>query len=149
MKLYNSLLSFALLVFAALPVNARERQKFDKGWLFTLADSAGMEKKEYVDMTWRQLDLPHDWAIEGDFAPNNPSGASGGALPGGIGWYRKHFSVNPKDKYDRYVIAFDGVYMNSTVYVNGHELGTRPYGYSSFEYDLTPYINKKGDNVIA
>ena len=149
MKLYNSLLSFALFAFAALPVNASERQKFDKGWLFTLADSAGMEKKQYVDMTWRRLDLPHDWAIEGDFGPNNPSGASGGALPGGIGWYRKHFTVNPKDKYDRYVIAFDGVYMNSTVYVNGHELGTRPYGYSSFEYDLTPYINKKGDNVVA
>lgn len=149
MKLYNSLLSFALFAFAALPVNARERQKFDKDWLFTLADSAGMEKKEYVDMAWRKLDLPHDWAIEGDFGPNNPSGASGGALPGGIGWYRKHFSLNPKEKDDRYVIAFDGVYMNSTVYVNGHELGTRPYGYSSFEYDLTPYLNKKGDNVIA
>ncbi len=66
-----------------------------------------------------------------------------------MGWYRKHFTVNPKEKYDRYVIGFDGVYMNATVYINGHWLGNRPYGYSSFEYDLTPYINKKGDNVIA
>ena len=130
-------------------LNAREHQSFDKDWLFVLADSAGMQKSEYADGHWRSLNLPHDWAIEGDFSPSNPSGAGGGALPGGIGWYRKHFSVNPKEKYDRFTITFDGVYMNSTVYINGHKLGTRPYGYSTFEYDLTPYINKKGDNVIA
>ena len=133
----------------AHPLNAREHQSFDKDWLFVLADSAGMQKSEYADGHWRRLNLPHDWAIEGDFAPSNPSGASGGALPGGIGWYRKYFSVNPKEKYDRFTITFDGVYMNSTVYINGHKLGTRPYGYSTFEYDLTPYINRKGDNVIA
>ena len=149
MKLNQSLVSFSLLALAALPMQGRERFNFDEGWLFTLADSAGMEKNDYADLTWRHLDLPHDWAIEGDFSPTNPSGASGGALPGGIGWYRKHFTVSPKDKYDKYAIAFDGVYMNATVYVNGHNLGTRPYGYSSFEYDLTPYLNKKGDNVIA
>lgn len=149
MKLNQSLVSFSLLALAALPMQARERLNFDEGWLFTLADSVGMEKNDYADLTWRHLDLPHDWAIEGDFSPTNPSGASGGALPGGIGWYRKHFTVSPKDKYDKYAIAFDGVYMNATVYVNGHNLGTRPYGYSSFEYDLTPYLNKKGDNVVA
>lgn len=142
---------FALAIFllGAQSLSARERQSFDKGWLFTLADSAGMSKSDYSDRHWRSLNLPHDWAIEGDFSPSNPSGASGGALPGGIGWYRKHFSVNPKEKYDGFTITFDGVYMNSTVYINGHKLGTRPYGYSTFEYDLTPYINKKGDNVIA
>ena len=149
MKLNQSLISFSLFALAALPLQARERLNFDEGWLFTLADSVGMEKNDYADLTWRHLDLPHDWAIEGDFSPTNPSGASGGALPGGIGWYRKHFTVSPKDKYDKYAIAFDGVYMNATVYVNGHNLGTRPYGYSSFEYDLTPYLNKKGDNVVA
>ncbi len=138
-----------MLMAGAQSLSARESQLFDKGWLFTLADSAGMEQVNYVDINWRHLDLPHDWAIEGDFSPANPSGASGGALPGGIGWYRKHFSVNPKEKNKRYVIAFDGVYMNATVYVNGHKLGTRPYGYSSFEYDITPYINKVGDNVVA
>ena len=140
---------FGLSLICALSMSAHERQNFDKGWLFTLADSVGMEKNSYADLGWRHLDLPHDWAIEGDFSPANPSGASGGALPGGIGWYRKHFSVNPKEKSKRYVIAFDGVYMNATVYVNGHKLGTRPYGYSSFEYDITPYINKVGDNVVA
>ena len=142
-------LAIIMLMAGALSLSARESQLFDKGWLFTLADSAGMEQVNYVDINWRHLDLPHDWAIEGDFSPANPSGASGGALPGGIGWYRKHFSVNSKEKNKRYVIAFDGVYMNATVYVNGHKLGTRPYGYSSFEYDITPYINKVGDNVVA
>ena len=133
----------------ALPMSAREHLSFDKGWLFALADSAGMWKADYADAHWQSLNLPHDWAIEGDFSSGNPSGASGGALPGGIGWYRKHFSLNPHEKYDRFTITFDGVYMNSTVYINGHQLGTRPYGYSTFEYDLTPYINRKGDNVIA
>ena len=136
-------------MLGAQSLSARTSQLFDKGWLFALADSAGMERVDYVDSGWRRLDLPHDWAIEGDFSPSNPSGASGGALPGGIGWYRKHFVIDARSPYNRYVIAFDGVYMNSTVYINGHKLGTRPYGYSSFEYDLTPYINKKGDNVIA
>ena len=133
----------------AHPLSAREHQSFDKDWLFVLTDSAGMQNSEYSDGHWRRLNLPHDWAIEGDFSPSNPSGASGGALPGGIGWYRKHFSLSPDEKYDRFTITFDGVYMNSTVYINGHKLGTRPYGYSTFEYDLTPYIYKEGDNVIA
>ena len=133
----------------AHPLNAREHQSFDRGWLFTLSDSTEMYQPSYSDGHWRRLNLPHDWAIEGDFSPSNPSGASGGALPGGIGWYRKHFSLSPDEKYDRFTITFDGVYMNSTVYINGHKLGTRPYGYSTFEYDLTPYIYKKGDNVIA
>ena len=135
--------------FFALQMTAREHQSFDKDWLFILADSSGMQKTAYSDGHWRSLNLPHDWAIEGDFSPSNPSGASGGALPGGIGWYRKHFSVDPQEKYDRFIITFDGVYMNSTIFINGHKLGTRPYGYSTFEYDLTPYINKEGDNVIA
>ena len=133
----------------ALPLSAREHRSFDRGWLFTLSDSTEMYQPSYSDGHWRRLNLPHDWAIEGDFSPSNPSGASGGALPGGIGWYRKHFSLSPDEKYDRFTITFDGVYMNSTVYINGHKLGTRPYGYSTFEYDLTPYIYKKGDNVIA
>ena len=133
----------------ALPLSAREHRSFDRGWLFTLSDSTEMYQPSYSDGHWRRLNLPHDWAIEGDFSPSNPSGAGGGALPGGIGWYRKHFSLSPDEKYDRFTITFDGVYMNSTVYINGHKLGTRPYGYSTFEYDLTPYIYKKGDNVIA
>ncbi|MDO4933148.1 MAG: glycoside hydrolase family 2 TIM barrel-domain containing protein [Prevotella sp.] len=118
---------------------------FDSGWRFMLADSAGMAAPGYDDSRWRLLDVPHDWAIEGDFHAGNPSGAGGGALPGGIGWYRKHFR---SDASGCTFIAFDGVYMNSTVYVNGREVGFRPYGYSSFEYDITPYVTA-GDNVVA
>ena len=145
----KKIFALAILLLGAQSLSARDRQSFDKDWLFVLTDSAGMQKSEYSDGHWRRLNLPHDWAIEGDFSPSNPSGASGGALPGGIGWYRKHFSLSPDEKYDRFTITFDGVYMNSTVYINGHKLGIRPYGYSTFEYDLTPYIYKKGDNVIA
>ena len=145
----KKIFALAILLLGAQSLSARDRQSFDKDWLFVLADSAGMQNSEYSDGHWRRLNLPHDWAIEGDFSPSNPSGASGGALPGDIGWYRKHFSLSPDEKYDRFTITFDGVYMNSTVYINGHKLGTRPYGYSTFEYDLTPYIYKKGDNVIA
>lgn len=145
----KKIFALAILLLGAQSLSARDRQSFDKDWLFVLADSAGMQNSEFSDGHWRRLNLPHDWAIEGDFSPSNPSGASGGALPGGIGWYRKHFSLSPDEKYDRFTITFDGVYMNSTVYINGHKLGTRPYGYSTFEYDLTPYIYKKGDNVIA
>ena len=145
----KKIFALAILLLGAQSLSARDRQSFDKDWLFVLADSAGMQNSEYSDGHWRRQNLPHDWAIEGDFSPSNPSGASGGALPGGIGWYRKHFSLSPDEKYDRFTITFDGVYMNSTVYINGHKLGTRPYGYSTFEYDLTPYIYRKGDNVIA
>ena len=124
-------LNFIVFTFLASPAAAqslpRERKNFDKGWLFILADSAKMAKPEYNDNHWRRLDLPHDWAIEGDFSAGNPSGAGGGALPGGVGWYRKHFRVSEVRKY---FLEFDGVYMNSTVYVNGEKVGTRPYGYS-------------------
>ncbi|MBQ4224516.1 MAG: beta galactosidase jelly roll domain-containing protein, partial [Prevotella sp.] len=145
-KATNKWLLAALLLLCAATSSARERQCFDDNWLFILADSVQMATPEYDDNSWRHLDLPHDWAIEGDFLPSNPSGASGGALPGGVGWYRKHFTVGNEDKY---FIEFDGVYMNAAVYLNGHLLGQRPYGYSSFEYDLTPYLNRGGDNVMA
>ena len=127
-------------------IQARQRQNFDADWLFILADTARMSQVDYNDSFWRRLDLPHDWAIEGDFYAGNPSGAGGGALPGGIGWYRKHFLLPAGN--GKYFLEFDGVYMNSTVYVNGQEVGFRPYGYSTFEYDITSYV-REGDNVVA
>ena len=142
----KKLVSLLMLLLAVGTTTARERISFDRDWLFVLADSLQMSKTDYDDSHWRRLNVPHDWAVEGDFSAGNPSGASGGALPGGTGWYRKHFTVGESD---RYYIAFDGVYMNSTVWLNGHKLGHRPYGYSSFEYDMTPYIIKGGDNVLA
>lgn len=146
-----------LVCLLSLGAEAREVHNFDRGWLFKLADSGMMGQgneaqiaaADYTDSNWRRLNLPHDWAIEGDFSIDNPSGTGGGALPGGIGWYRKHFSLPSHTEGERYFIDFDGVYMNSHVYLNGHLLGHRPYGYSSFEYDMTPYLNVKGDNVLA
>ncbi len=142
-------LLLCLAVVSGLIAQARNRENFDQGWRFILADSAQMASPTYHDGHWRILDLPHDWAIEGDFRDGNPSGAGGGALPGGIGWYRKRFVLGcdalPSD---RYFIEFDGVYMNSTVYVNGQQVGFRPYGYSSFEYEITKYL-RQGENVIA
>lgn len=144
-------LSFILFFFTVCNflTHARERSCFDEGWLFTLGNDEKMAQVDYNDSQWRRLDLPHDWAIEGDFSASNPSGAGGGALPGGIGWYRKHFKVTDATQFDKYFIEFDGVYMNSSVYLNGHLLGFRPYGYSSFEYDMTPYLNMDGDNVLS
>ena len=132
---------------ALLSADGRTRKCFDKDWRFILADTATMSSPNYNDAFWRRLDVPHDWAIEGDFYAGNPSGAGGGALPGGVGWYRKTFEVRGL-KDDRLFLAFDGVYMNSTVYVNGHQVGHRPYGYSSFEYDITSYVSE-GMNVVA
>ena len=142
-------LLLSLVVTVAAQTNARECENIDRNWLFTLADSAQMAATDYDDGSWRRLNLPHDWSIEGDFHVSNPCGSSGGALPGGIGWYRKHLYIGDEPAADKLYVCFDGVYMNSTVYINGHELGTRPYGFSSFQYDITPYVKRGADNVIA
>ena len=144
----KAFLSIIMSLVVSSELQARTCQLFDNDWLFVLGDSVQMSQTGYHDGYWRKLALPHDWAIEGDFHAENKSGASGGALPGGVGWYRKHFSI-PAVGTQRYFLEFDGVYMNSTVWINGHQMGTRPYGYSSFEYDITPYLNRGGDNVVA
>ena len=150
MKLFKHIL-ILLIPVITISVSAREVENFNKGWKFALNidDRQDITADDYDDSGWRTLNLPHDWAIEGDFDEHNPSGTGGGALPGGIGWYRKSFKVSEKDRGQVFRIEFDGVYMNSSVWINGHLLGTRPYGYISFSYDLTPYINWGGDNVIA
>ena len=143
-----------LILFVALAVvtfraEAREKINFDKGWRFILADSAQMSLAMYDDSAWRMLNVPHDWAIEGDFSASAPSGNSGGALPGGVGWYRKSFEVAAADKGKLFYIDFDGVYMNAKVWINGQLLGQRPYGYSSFRFDLTPHLKFGARNVVA
>ena len=129
---------------------SERRVSFNDGWRFHLGDAAGAEGAAYDDSTWRKLSLPHDWSIELPFDKKSPAGNGGGFLNGGIGWYRKTFTV-PANETDRsVVIDFDGVYMNSEVWVNGHYLGKRPYGYSSFQYDVTKYLNAPGTpNQIA
>lgn len=146
--IYAVALSLALSACANAGASSSRSANFDDGWKFNLGDSAVYSGPEFDDSSWRSLDLPHDWAIEGDFSKDNPSGTGGGALPGGIGWYRKTFTVPGYNDGEKVYIDFDGAYMNTTVYINGHELGTRPYGYASFSYDITPWL-KKGENVIA
>ena len=123
---------------------------FNQGWRFHLGDVPDAKDPGFDDSQWRQLNLPHDWSIEGEFDEKNPAGTGGGALPGGTGWYRKTFNVPATAKGKLVFIDFDGVYRNSEVWINGHYLGKRPYGYSSFEYDLTPFLNYGSQkNVIA
>jgi len=123
---------------------------FNSGWHFYLGEVPGFQVPEFDDSEWRVLDVPHDWSIEGQFAENNPSSVSGAFLPMGIGCYRKHFVLPEGAKGKRIKIRFDGVYMNSSVYLNGIFLGNRPYGFSTFEYDLTPHLKFNGEkNVIA
>src|SRR5690349_20609378 len=97
------------------------RESFNDRWEFKL-DSG----------TWRSLNLPHDWSIEGKFDKNSPAGTGGGALPGGLGWYRKTCTIPDSEKNKLVYIEFDGVYRNSEVFINGHSLGKRPNGYISF-----------------
>ncbi len=134
---------------AASPEELREKIDFNDGWRFLLGDEPQAEEVGFADTAWRALDLPHDWAIEGDFSQDNPSGTGGGALPGGIGWYRKTFVPDKADADKKFRIVFDGVYMNSEVFLNGVSLGHRPYGYITFSYDLTPHLKWGEKNVLA
>ena len=127
----------------------RSVRNFNKGWTFNLGDVPNASSPDFNDTKWRQLDLPHDWAIEGEFSKDNYSGTGGGALPGGIGWYRKTFKTDASQKGKKVFIDFDGVYMNAEVWINGTSLGIRPYGYISFRYDLTPYLKYGETNVLA
>lgn len=126
----------------------RERVSIDFDWKFYLGDEKNASQINFDDTTWRQLDVPHDWSIEGNYDETNPAGIAGAFLPTGIGWYRKNLEIKNLQKDDKYFIEFDGVYMNSDVYINGELLGNRPYGYISFSYDLTPYL-KEGSNSLA
>ena len=127
----------------------RARHSLDEGWRFHLGDVIRGEAPNFDDRSWMEIDIPHDWSIAGPFAKENPSSHMGGYLPGGIGWYRKVITA-PYDSDHSVRVEFDGVYMNSDVWINGHHLGLRPYGYSSFEYDLTSYLHTDGSpNILA
>jgi len=128
--------------------NPRVRECFDLGWKFFKGEVAGGELPDFADANWRDLDLPHDWSIEGPFR-QAPGSATSAHLPTGIGWYRKYFRVPKSYALKTVVIEFDGVYQNSEVWINGHYLGKRPYGYIGFHYNLSPYLNFGGGNVIA
>jgi beta-galactosidase len=126
----------------------RIRDSFDFGWRFFKGDAPGAQQPGFEDEGWRNLDLPHDWSIEGPFS-EQPGSATYGHLPTGIGWYRKRFRIPESYNGRKVVVEFDGVYQNGEVWLNGQYLGKRPYGYIGFNYDLTPHLKFGSDNLIA
>lgn len=148
-KHYLFLFICTVLFSCSSSKKVRENVDFTEGWKFYLGDDSIAYNAQYDDAKWEILDLPHDWSIEADFSLKNPATPGGGALPGGIGWYRKDFVVDKSDEGKNVYIDFDGIYWNSKVWINGHLMGERPNGYISFRYDLTPYIKVGERNVIA
>jgi beta-galactosidase len=114
---------------------------FDSGWTFAKGDIHDAQSPSYAGGNWTTLDLPHDWSIAGPFSESEPSGPAGGYLTTGVGWYRKTFQLPRNHAGRRILLQFDGVYQNSDVWINGHHLGTRPYGFATFFYDLSPHLN--------
>ncbi|NLM74902.1 MAG: DUF4982 domain-containing protein [Clostridiaceae bacterium] len=126
----------------------RKRICFNYDWLFLHGDHPEYSKPELDDRQWRRLDVPHDWSIEHPVDENHPSGRGGGYVLTGIGWYRKHFSYTEEMKDKQVSLMFDGIYMDSSVYLNGKLIGGCGYGYTSFSVDMTEHL-QEGDNVIA
>ena len=126
----------------------RQTLSFNANWLFTRGDPPGAEQAAFDASSWQPVHLPHDWSIEGPFSQDHPSGGGGGYLPGGLGWYRKTFQLTQADLSGSVRLEFDGVYKNCTVWVNGNRLGFHPYGYTSFAYDISPYL-QLGENLLA
>ena len=149
-----SLLAAGVAHSLALAANAapsehppRVTQSWDTGWLFSKSDSAGAMMPGFDDSKWRSLRVPHDWSTEEPFRVEYGSG--NGYVAGGVGWYRKHFSLDPARKDRLVTVEFDGIYNHAQIWINGQFVGGRPYGYSSFELDLTRYVDFEHDNVIA
>lgn len=140
-----AILSFAFSAFS----QTRVTKSFDADWKFLKGNAENAGKTDFNDSAWKTVNVPHDWSIEGPFDEKNPTGPGGGYLPSGVSWYRKHFTVSPKDKGKKIFIEFDGVMEKSDVWINGHHLGQRPSGYISFEYELTDHLNFGKDNVIT
>jgi beta-galactosidase len=138
-------------------VSPRSSESFNQGWKFVKyfdeavtsdSEPENLQLPSINDNNWRSLDLPHDWAIEGPFSDTLENNT--GLLPWkGIGWYRKHFVVSDTDKDKRIYITFDGAMVNAKVWLNGRNVGEWPYGYTSFQLDLTPYIITGKENIIA
>ncbi len=157
MKRFRSILNLLMIsVFfvkcaddPASTEEARQKIKFDYDWKFAKGDFSDAFERDFNDSQWKKIDVPHDWAILDTFSKDNPTGRPGGFASGGIGWYRKSFTLDKKDKNSKVFIEFDGVYENSEVWINGNYLGKRPFGYISFGYDLTPYLDFKGENLLA
>lgn len=124
----------------------REIINLDQGWRFHWGEALEAHYRGYDDRAWRQVTLPHDWAVEHPFDPSHSSGT--GYLPGGIGWYRKAFSLTREQAAKRVRITFQGIYKHARVWINSNYLGDHAYGYTSFTLDLSPFV-REGENLIA
>ena len=134
---------------AAHAVNWTRKTLFDSSWKFSLGDEQAAAKPEFNDSKWRSVHLPHDWSVEQHVDKDAPAGNDGGYYPTGIGWYRKTFVAPASLKGEKVYLYFEGVYMNSSVYVNGHQVGGHPYGYTSFFCDATDAIVPGKKNVVS
>lgn len=143
--LFITLIVFPFFGFSQ--AGTRQTEKFDYDWKFLLGDTAVASAANFDDSGWENVQIPHDWSIK--LPLNKKNGGAMGFLPGGIGWYRKVFSIPKNYNGKKVVIEFDGIYHQSDVYINGKHLGFHPYGYTGFEYDLTPYLNYGRQNTIA
>jgi len=165
MKLKQTTILLISCLFAFQPaisqIKIQRNQSFDSGWKFMKGMEANAQDASFDDSSWRDVDVPHDWSIEdlsqndsdstlGPFHKNAVGKNNTGFTIGGTAWYRKHFSLDKAISNKVVYIQFDGVYMNSDVWINGHHLGNRPNGYASFVYDVTSFLSPAGkDNVIA
>lgn len=126
----------------------RKTNNINLDWKFLRGDEPKAWYKGFEDVSWRNVTLPHDWSVEEPFSKEYSSGT--GYLPGGIGWYRKSIKLSEESKDKRVYITFEGVYNNSQVWCNSYYLGKRPYGYSTFTYDITPFVAfGQVENVIS
>ncbi len=143
---------WSLIVFANASAQNKiieRKQLFDYDWKFFAGDISSAHEVKFDDANWRKLDLPHDWSIEGFINADNPTKGAGGYFPAGTGWYRKKFTMPVECKGKKISIYFEGVYMNAEVFINGKPLGIHPYGYTSFYYDLSSFLEYGKENVIA
>lgn len=147
-KLVSFLVLFVTFLFGI--AQPRETVDFNGDWSFTLEDDLQFRRADFVAADWKKIALPHDWSIGFDFGEEYPAGNAGGALPGGVGWYRKDFSLPEEDKGKHIVLHFGGVYRYAEVWINDRYLGKNINGYLSFEHDLTPYLHYGNKpNVVA
>jgi len=152
------IVAFTLNIYSQ---GTRNELLFDDNWKFFMGDAKGAQKASFNDSSWRDIDVPHDWSIEnlpsqkpgevvGPFSKNSPGATATAYTLGGTAWYRKTFTLSDNEKFDKTTINFDGVYMNCEVWLNGILLGTQPYGYTPFNFDITKILNIPGTpNVIA
>jgi beta-galactosidase len=145
---------FILVIVVAISCTKKpslqNRIKFDFNWKFAYGHFPEAGQPHFDDAGWREVNLPHDFSIDHPFDSANVTGTGGGFAYSGIGWYRRHFILDHDTEESKYFVLFNGIYRNSEVWINGHYLGSRPYGYSSFFYDLTPYLTPAGqENVLA